>query len=294
MRHPISTQRIVRGATSASLSWQATDADGEPTAPTGAVTVTVTRSDGTALYTDEPTTGTGTDPRTLALTVADVATVDRLTVIWSDDSTAVGSEYVDVVGGTVGTKAALSAIEATLSGVTDAEFARARRSAENRFISVTDRLPFHRLEVQQFQNSPDCYLDGSWWPDLVEVRWARLYTTPTAYTALTAGQLADIATPDPLARFNRQGTSWSGSYGVEVGYVAGMSSIPDDLRRAFALAVRREVTILNTGVPDQSATFGTIDGATFGLARPGRGRAYGIDDIDDVFTQYADPRPVVA
>lgn len=293
MRHPLATQRIVRGATSATLSWQATDADGEPTAPAGAVTATVTRADGTALYTDEATAGTGTNPRTLALAAADVATVDRLTVVWSDDGTEVGDETIDIVSGTVGAFSTLSAIESTLADQVSV-FPRLRRSAENRFVSVTGRLPFQRFEVQRFQNSSDTCLDGAWWPDLTEVRWARIFTSPTAYTALTADQLSAITVPDVMSEFNRQNASWSGSYGVQIGYVAGMASIPDDLRRAFAAAVRRELSLFNTGVPDQSATFGTIDGATFGLARPGRGRAYGIDDIDDVFMKYADPRPRVA
>jgi len=293
MRHPLADQRIVRGATSASLSWQATDADGEPTAPAGTVTVSVTRSDGTALYTDEATSGSSANPRTLTLAAADVSVVDRLTVTWTDNSVEVATEYVDVVGGTVGSFAALSAIERTLSDK-DNDFARARRSAENRYISVTGRLPFQRLEVQWFDNSSTDCLTGAWWADLAEVRWARIYTSPTAYTALTASQLAEIRVPDELSRFDRRGTAWSGSYGVEVGYVAGMASIPDDLGRAFAAATRRELTIFNTGVPDRSDTWASDGQVSIGLARPGKGRAYGIDDIDDVFAKYADPRPQVA
>ena len=172
MRHAISTQRIVRGATTATLSWQATDGDGEPTAPAGDVTVTVTRSDGTALYTDQATAGSGTGPRTLTLAAVDVSLVDRLTAVWTDNTVEVGSETVDIVGGTVGSYAVLSALEATLtSGV---GFVKARNAAEDRFISVTGRLPWSRLEVQRFPNSSDTCLRGAWWPDLTEVRWARL------------------------------------------------------------------------------------------------------------------------
>ena len=132
---------------------------------------------------------------------------------------------------------------------------------------------------------------GAYWPDLSEVRWANNYSDATTTTALTAGELAAIVVPDTESRFARLDVEWLVEpYGVEVGYVAGLDTIPDDLQRAFAKAVRREATMFNTPLPDGSPTFSTFDGFAFGLARPGKERAYGVDDIDGVYMTYVDPR----
>lgn len=292
MRHLISNQRIVRGAIDASISHQFHDADGDADDPDGTVTVAVTRSDGTSV-TVGAVAGTGTDPRTATIGVAELATVDQLTAVWSLDGTAIATDTIDVVGGTVGSVAALTAVEASIAAEDAEDVKRARRAAEDRFVSVTGRLPFQRLETQWFDSHGGDRLDGAWWPDLVEVRWARVYTSATAYTALTADQLAAITVPDTMSKFVRRDTCWPCGR-ILVGYVAGLSQIPDDLFRAFAQATRREITLLNTGQLEQSQTFVTDGTMSAGLARPGKGRAYGIDDIDDVFMKYADPRPMVA
>src|SRR5690606_33155721 len=157
-----------------------------------------------------------------------------------------------------------------------ADVKRARRAAESRFVSVTGRLPFERLEVQWLEPRGVIAL-GAWWPDLVEVRWARWYTDPTTYTSLSDDDLAGIETRNALSRCVRR-TGWLGCGQLPVGYVAGMSTVPDALVRAFALAIRREITLFNKGTLEQSQTFATDGVVSVGLARPGNGRAYGIDD----------------
>lgn len=285
MRHPIAEQRIVRGATSATISHQFHTADGEPAAPSGAVTVSVVRSDGTPVTTST-VTGSATDPRAVTVAASELATIDRLTATWADAARVVAVRYVDVVSGTVGSVSELKTLETSITAEAAPDVLRARTAAEDRFVSVTGRLPFQRLEVQTLR-ADGCRLRSAWWPDLVEVRWVRV-----GASMMSASELATIAAPDPLSLFERS-NGWP-SCQVDVGYVAGLDHIPDDLRRAFAQATRREITLFNTGVPELSPTFATADGASFGLARPGNGRAYGIDDIDDVFRLYADPRPKVA
>jgi len=70
-------QRILR-ATAASLSWQPLDGDGEPADP-GTVTVGVVSSDGaTVVAAGTATSGSASDPRTAALTVAPTLTAQTL------------------------------------------------------------------------------------------------------------------------------------------------------------------------------------------------------------------------
>lgn len=289
-------QRIVRGAQDATISHQFYDADGDPVAPSGTVTVAVTRSDGTTV-TVGSVSGSGTDPRTATIGIAELDVVDRLTAVWSIDATAVATDTIDVVGGTVGSVASITTSESSIASEADATVKRARKAAEDRFTSSQGRSPFQRLYVQRFDGTGRCMLDGAHWPDLVEVRWARVYTSATAYTSLTADELAAIVVPDEMARFERtDGKVWSaGRNNIEVGYVFGMSQIPQDLKDAFAAATREEVVKFNRSTPGQSTTFTSVDGVSFGLARPGqRGAVYGVDEIDAVFRAYADPRPMVA
>ena len=296
MRHPLPEQRIVRGASDATISHQFYDADGDPAAPSGTVTVAVSRSDGTAV-TVGAVDGATTAPRTVTVALAELATIDRLTAVWSLDGTAVATDTIDVVGGTVGSISAITTAESSISTESDSVLKRARKAAEDRFTSTQGRSPFQRLYVQRFDGTGTCRLDGAHWPDLAAVRWARVYTNATTYTALTADELAAIIVPDEFARFERtDGKAWPcGRNNIEVGYVFGMSQVPQDLRDAFAAATREEVVKFNRSTPGQSTTFTSVDGVSFGLSRPGqRGAVYGVDEIDAVFREYADPRPMVA
>ncbi len=291
MRHLISNQRIVRGAIDASISHQFHDADGDADDPNGTVTVAVTRSDGTSV-TVGAVAGTGTDPRTATIGVAELATVDQLTAVWSLDGTAIATDTIDVVGGTVGSVAALRGREKSIAGQPDPVVKAARKAAEDHFVSTYGRLPFHRFEVQTFHSDGGPRLPGAFWPDLVEVRWGRVYSSATSYVELSAAQLAAIEAPDTMSGFARHDTCWPCGR-VVLGYVAGMSQIPEDLFRAFAQATRREITLFNNGVPDLTPTFAITEGGPVGLDRPGGKKAYGIADIDSVFHAYRDPRPMV-
>lgn len=294
MRTPLPEQRIVRGASDATISHQFTDADGDAATPSGTVTVSVTRSDGTAV-TVGAVAGASTAPRTVTVGVAELSVVDQLTAVWSVGAVAVATDIIDVVGGTIGSLAQIEAVETTLAGKTAAKVKDARSAAESRFIDTQHRSPVTRLTVERFNGTGHRWLNGQW-PDLVEVRWARVYSSPTAFTELTADQIAAINTPDELARFERSDTCWPcGRNNIEIAYVFGMTELPTGLRRAFYRAVRVECNSPTTGVPERSTTWASADGINFGQARPGvKGAAYGIDEIDAVWNDYRDPRPAIA
>lgn len=295
MRHPLPEQRIVRGAIDATLSHQFYDADGDADDPEGTVTVAVTRSDGSAVSVGA-VSGTTTAPRTVTVGVAELTEVDRLTAIWSLDGEPVATDVVDVVGGTVGTVTAITASETSISGESADVVKRARKAAEDRFTSAVGRSPFERLHVQRFDGTGLSRLSAHF-PDLVSVKWAKIWTSAATSTSLTTGELAAIHAPDTMSRFERlDGNVWPvGRQNIEIAYVFGLRWIPADLRDAFYAAVREEVVKFNRSTPGQSTTFTSVDGVSFGVARPGqRGAIYGVDEIDAVFRAYADPRPLVA
>lgn len=295
MRNPLPEVRIVRGASDATLSHQFVDADGDAAAPSGTVTVAVTRSDGTAV-TVGAVSGSTSDPRTVTIGIAELGVVDQLTAVWSINGTAVATDTIDVCGGTIGSVATIVAVETSLSAKAPALVKRARLAAENRFIATQNRCPFTRFAVERVDGTGTARLSVGW-PDLVEVRWARVWTSATAYTALTAAELASIVVPDALSRFTRtDGAVWPcGVRNIEVGYVFGLTELPQDLREAFYGAVRVQVNGTNTGVPDNAVGWASADGINFQIATPGQRKAiYGVPRIDDVWNRYHDPRPALA
>lgn len=65
----------------------------------GVVTVTITRENGTALVTAQPTGGTGTAARTYALSAVQSAALDVLTLDWTSASLGTITTTVEIVGG---------------------------------------------------------------------------------------------------------------------------------------------------------------------------------------------------
>jgi len=295
MRYPLPDLRVVRGADSFTLAHQFTDADGEPAAPSATATVVVTRSDGTAV-TSAAVGGTGTAVRTSVIAAAELTVVDRFSAAWTVSGSVVAVDTIDVVGGVIGSLTAIKAAEASLAAETDPVLLRARRAAEDRFISTQGRSPVQRLYVQRFDGTGRTHLNYAHFPDLGGVRWARIYSDATTYTTLTAAELSAVHTPDTMAKFDRlDGNVWAyGRQNIEIGYVMGLADLPTGLREAFFGAIRAEVVRTNTGIPDKAVGFGSIDGFNFQIATPGqRGAIYGIADIDDVFNKHRDPRPMV-
>jgi hypothetical protein len=112
--------RVVQGAP-ITVTYQAVDADGEPSSTTdpGTVTVSITRADGTSIVTGAATTGaatTGTDStRSYTISAAYTGTLDRLAVTWSAGGSVIGTTTVDVVGGVFITVAEIRTLEDSLS-----------------------------------------------------------------------------------------------------------------------------------------------------------------------------------
>ncbi len=281
MRVPtLPAARIVRGASGAQLSHQFTDSDGEPAAPTGAVTVAVTTSDGTAVAglsvtIPDPTS----DPYTVDLAPADVASVDWLIAEWSVDGSTVATKTVEVVGGVIMDFATASAIDPSLADKS-AAFPRARRATEDTITAELGRSPFERFYTERIDGTGSDELFVSW-PDVTEVVWVRTRSGSTT-TTWTAENVAAI-TPSISGALRRpSGAVWPlGCQNVEIGYRFGMIDLPTDLRDNLVLAIRHHLAKFKAGLPFLGETINLGDGAVLRANRPGVGASItGNDEVD--------------
>lgn len=281
----VAASRIVRAAT-ATLSFQGTDADGEPADP-GVVTVKVERSDGTVVKAaGTATTGSGTTARTVALTATDTGELDVLTASWSSGGQVIGVTTHEIVGGVYVTVAEIRALEPALSSVseyTSAQLIAARRQVEALFEDTCNRafVPRFRVDVLAGDAGHQLVLRR---PDVRSVRWLKVGDGAGGFTAVPVGEL-DV---DPTGlvvwrddRFPRGGAN------VQVGYEYGLERPPADLRLAAVQTIRSMVNTFRSGIPDRATSFQPIDGGNVVLATPGLGPwVTGIPSVDECLKRY--------
>jgi hypothetical protein len=286
--------RIVRGASGATLSHQFTDSDGEPAAPSGTVTVSVTRSDGTTVSTGA-VAGTSTDPRTASLAVSEVADVDWLTAVWSDDGTEVATDTVEVVGGVIMDFTTAKTIDPALTDKS-ASFARARRATEDTLTQELGRSPFERFYTERLDGTGTCELRVTW-PDVIAVDWVKVWTSSTAYTSFTSTELAAIPATGLSRRLLRtDGSPWPyGTQNIEIGYRFGMLALPTDIRDNLVLAIRHHMAKFAANMPFLGQTVEIEGGGVLSQNRPGLGRSItGNDEVDASIRRYAFLPPRIA
>lgn len=299
MRIPwLPATRIVRGALGGSISHQFIDSDGAAADPTavggGTVTVSVTRSDGTTVTTSA-VTGTGTQPRSVTIGLAEVAEVDWLTAVWSIDGTDVAADVVEVVGGVLMSQSDAAGIDKTLAAAAvDADrFKQARLATEDTLTAELYRSPFERFYTERLRGTGTCRLQVSW-PDVIGVKWAKIWTGTTS-TSLTASELAAIpATPGRVLE-RTDGQVWPSTADIELGYRFGMLQLPTDLRENLALAIRHHVKKFDAGLPFLGQTLELEGGGVLRQNRPGVGASItGNDELDARIRAYANRPPLIA
>lgn len=288
-------QRTLKGA-AASLSWQPLDGDGVATDP-GSVTVSVSRSDGTALVTDAATAGTGDNARTYSLAATHTAQLDRLTAVWKASGTTVATTYVDVVGGFI---ASIAQLLARYPGydqagtISTADLVAARNQVEDEFEACCGVAFVPRFTVDLLEGSGgDCLVLKR--QELRSVTWATYrYEGTTTDTAFTSGALASIQRSGPgIAEFT-DSTYWPCESSILVGYEHGYDRPPGDVVEAFLIRVHDVITRRNSSVA-MRATQMVSDGVTTNLAVPGWGsNMTGIPDVDTVLKRYDRRVPGIA
>jgi hypothetical protein len=288
-------ERIVRGAATAMLSWQPYGADGEPADPGGAVTVAVTRADGTVVFAaGTSTAGTGSNPRTIAVSAGELRQTDWLTATWSVGGVATAETVAEVVGGTIGTVAELRALDATLNGRSDDELKESRARVEDLFTDALNRGLVERFYVERVDGSGSKTLIVTW-PNVRAVRFVRCYDAGGTYTGFTASEVAAVPPNDASLLVRTDGGCWpKGCRNIEVGYTYGLTAIPRDLRKAMYRAVRHDLVSTRSGIPDRAISFQPAEGGNVVLATPGMGRwVTGIPEIDEAIIRHRFHRPLV-
>lgn len=281
----VAASRIVRAAT-ATLSFQGVDADGEPADP-GVVTVKVETSNGTVVKAaGTATSGSGTSPRTVALTAADTADLDVLTATWTAAGNTVGVSTHEIVGGVYVTVAEIRALEPALSSTTEytsAQLIAARRQVEALFEDTCNRafVPRFRVDVLSGDASHQLMLRR---PDVRTVRWVEVADGDGGWTSVDVDDVEVDFTGLLVWREDR----WPrAAVNVRVGYEYGLERPPADLRLAAVQTIRSMVNTFRSGIPDRATSFQPIDGGNVVLATPGLGPwVTGIPSVDECLKRY--------
>lgn len=278
-------------STQATLTWQPTDADGEPADP-GVVTVSVAASDGTeVLPAGTATSGTGSDPRTVTLTATQTAQLDRFTATWTAGALVVATTYLDVVGGYYFTLAELRSIEPSTSDTTKDKseaLRRCRGEVEQMIEDVCGVAFVPRFDVDRLQvhANGDVMLR---YPQTRVVRWLRYDDGGTPTFVDDATVAAIIPPPNGSLCI---GTSY-GSY-VDVGAEHGYDAPPPDLKRAALTLARAHLNMARSVVPDRATSLQLPDGGLVTLATPGVGTWHsGLPEVDEVLKRYTQKGPTL-
>lgn len=307
MTAPVALQRIQVGA-AASLSVQFLDQDGEPTAAVGAVTVDVARADGTAIATGAATTTTAGPPPiyNYALSAANNARLDLLTLTWKDAGVARTTSNVDVVGGYYWTVAELRAFDSKIDNnlATDAAIRAIRREVEDTCERITGCawVPRYRRKNYSIDAGQPARASG-WVSKLLIDEWnprtirsARVYTDATTYTSFTNAELAAII-PREWGALERGDTgAWQVSAGgtvleIEHGYDRPSS----DIKHASMTHARYLCYRERTGIPDRATSWTPAEGGFYQIATPGVGPfETGLPDVDAVYKRASVKVPGIA
>lgn len=285
---PVADRYILRGV-AATLSFQFTDADGEPAAPAGAVTVGVAEADGTVVVAaGTSTAGTGTDPRTY--TLAAQTTLELLTVTWTDaGDSSTHTQLVEVVGGYWFSVADASARDDKLNDRAKYPTPRilaVRAEVEVEAENITGQawVPRYRREEIAGTGNDTLVCDEV---AIRTVRSVRAYSSDgTTYTSWTAAEIAELT-------FTAHGTIirpgvWAKGTKYVVEYEHGHDRPTADLRDAAITRLRHRLNSHRSGIPDRATSMSTEQGQTFALATPGlRGFVTGIPDVDVVYGRHA-------
>lgn len=287
----IPTQRVLRG-TSAVLTWQNLDADGEATAPVGTVTVGVVDASGAEVIASGTATAVDGDARTCTLTPEQTSDLNLLTATWTDDGGGTFTTLVEVVGGyyfsVAEARAAAPAMSDDVNYPTD-KIIEARRQIEEEFERICGVAFVPRYAREQLWSTCEWQSIPAW-PAIRRIRslsWVDAFGTETPFTT------EELA----LARIDDAGLRilWSGlPYGTTIaGYEHGYDQPPAEVKRAAFQRLRYLVAKPNSAIPDRATTFSIAEGGTYSLAMAGAYKT-GQPDVDAVLDRWSMRVPGVA
>lgn len=264
-------QRIVAGV-AATLTWQATDQNGEPADP-GTTTVAVTGSAGTVVLAAGTATTTSGTARTVDIAAQDV---DELTVVWTG-ATATATTYVDVVGGVYFTVDQARAAQPNIANVatfTAARVIEKRTEVATLFEQRTDMAFVPRFAALTTNKRATATRTA-----IRSVKWAQ---------TVSGDYITDTT---ELARVEQWGVRCA-AHIDRVGVIFGFDTPPADVVDKAMLYCRHLLTESSSGIDMRVLATSTPDGQVTRFATPGAGKwITGIPEIDEVLIAYRDHIP---
>jgi hypothetical protein len=247
-----------------------------PTDATGAVTVDITKADGSVLVDDGATSNVGTGIYEYVL--APQASLDRLRLLWR------------------GTFAAVEQIRGTWCDIADAFYVSLADIRALPGLSNTTSYPNEKLEEARiwFEDKAEIFcgrafvprfghevLDGTGadriYLDHLNIR-TLLYCKVDG-TAQSGLETWDLYRSGKVVRDT--GIFGAGKLNVEVGFEYGLDEPDADLRGAALTAIKAKLLGDRSGIPERAVTM-TTDVGGFTLALAGRDRPTGIPEVDAV------------
>jgi hypothetical protein len=247
-----------------------------PTNADGAVTVDVTRADGSVLVDDGATTNVPTGIYEYVL--APQATLDRLRLLWRGTFSGVEQirgTWCDIADAYYVSLADIRAIP-SLSNATsypNDKLEEARIWFEDKAEIFCGRafVPRFGHEVLDGTGSDTIFLDHLNIRTLLYVK-----VNGVAQTGLTTW---DLKRSGKVVRDT--GVFAAGELNVEVGFEYGLDEPDADLRAAALTAIKAKLLGDRSGIPERALTM-TTDVGGFTLALAGKDRPTGIPDVDAV------------
>lgn len=283
-------QRILQ-ATAATLSL-AVFAGSNTTDP-GVTTVTVTRSDGTALKAaGTATSGIGTVARTVALTAADTADLDHLTCVWATTNSGTLTTQAEIVGNRLFSLAEARTFQAAKypnlvdsQTIDDDELEAARTWIEDEFENICGVafIPRFAYEIYDRPGAMSQLLRHNDVQSIRSIEYRVLGNT--TWVALTSDELtAVIVNRESVIESENGLPLWFPARQLRVGYVYGRTQIPFAIKQAGLRLLAYASTPSN--LPERALSLSDEIG-TFRLATPGmRGSWFGLPEVDAVLARY--------
>lgn len=285
---PVPDYRVAQGAP-VTLSRQYVDADGEPAAPAGTVTVGVTDATGaTVVAAATATSGATTAPRTYTLAATATTALALLTATWTDSGAGATTQLVEVVGGFHWSLAQFRTRfgESFVAGLGNAAVIGARRIAEETCEEITGVawVPRYRRERLSGSGTEALVLPD---PMLRSVRSVRLYSDATTYTAETVSvSLGGLDARSGVAVRTDGGVWPVGCDNIVIEYEHGFDRPPQDVADACMFHARSMLTAPNAPMADSAERYTTPDGVVIFRSLPAANRT-GLLQVDAVYERHS-------
>lgn len=274
--------------------------DGTLTDPT-VVSVAVVDDQGNTVTTGAAAaTGSSSGKVTATLDDAQTAEVKNLTATWTLTVGANSQTFVtyhEVVGDILFSEAELRAFDGAAVSVaatyTDAAILAMHDLVAEAFEQITGVAFGARFKREVFDGSGDSTL----WLNSMQVGsiiGAAIRTAgSTTWTALTAGELADLlVSPNGRVIRDSMGSWTSGNRNIRVDYTYGYQPVPFEVKRAAMWVARNYLT--GSNLP-RNAISQVDELGTFQLSVPGKGGSwFGIPEVDRVLRDYRDRNRIPA